>query len=176
MQYDFEKTIKEGRFCPTGTVHKPDYSVLFIAFNPLMIFKATKYLTISTRQPETPAQNLKTSLLSAQSSTICLNPNRNMSSWSSHVPSTIESRPARIYRNIVSNNQIIEHGRTDRTDSFNRSDIVQSFLQAHRMHDFGLGIVRKSDGVFLWVRLMVKAIIRGTLRQGPTFRSPRASR
>ncbi|KAJ5906713.1 uncharacterized protein N7473_003629 [Penicillium subrubescens] len=49
-------------------------------------------------------------------------------------------------------------------DSFNRSDIFQSFLQAHptRMHDFGLGIVRKSDGVFLWVRLVVKAIIRGT--------------
>ncbi|KAJ5381502.1 uncharacterized protein N7496_003930 [Penicillium cataractarum] len=49
-------------------------------------------------------------------------------------------------------------------DSFNRSDIFQSFLQAHpeRMHDFGIKIVRKSDGVFLWVRLVVKAIIRGS--------------
>ncbi|OQE28497.1 hypothetical protein PENSTE_c003G00257 [Penicillium steckii] len=49
-------------------------------------------------------------------------------------------------------------------DSFNRSDMFQSFLQAHPtgMHDFGHGIVRKSDGVFLWVRLVVNAIIRGT--------------
>lgn len=30
------------------------------------------------------------------------------------------------------------------------------------MHGFGIKIVRKSDGVFLWVRLVVKAIIRGS--------------
>ncbi|KAH8714765.1 hypothetical protein BGZ61DRAFT_213997 [Ilyonectria robusta] len=52
-------------------------------------------------------------------------------------------------------------------DSFDRSHLMQTMTQANmdRMPDFYLTIVRKAEGVFLWVRLVVKSLIRG-LRNG----------